>query len=108
MGEETSQLKPSFIATKRKRDEEKEAERSEGDLRPPARLSPISLRSRCSPPTIMESPAASCSDGAPAVDSSPATVAQRKEREGLLAQVDPFLLEVLENSRHRLTGSVLS
>ncbi|WOK95540.1 R3H domain-containing protein 2 [Canna indica] len=48
----------------------------------------------------MESPAASCSDGASAMDSA---VAAQKEREGTLGQVDAFLLEVLENSRHRLT-----
>ncbi|CAL9147048.1 unnamed protein product [Musa hybrid cultivar] len=49
----------------------------------------------------MESPAASCSVGAPAFYS--AASPEQKEREELLSQVDPFLLEVLENPRHRLT-----
>lgn len=50
----------------------------------------------------MESPAASCSVGATAFYS--AASPEQKEREELLSQVDPFLLEVLENPRHRLTG----
>ncbi|RWW07040.1 hypothetical protein GW17_00029596 [Ensete ventricosum] len=51
----------------------------------------------------MESPAASCSVGAPVVYS--AASPEQKEREELFSQVDPFLLEVLVNPRHRLTGS---
>lgn len=47
----------------------------------------------------MESPA-SCSAGAPASDSG----AQR-EKEVVFDLVDPFLVEALENPRHRLTGS---
>lgn len=45
----------------------------------------------------MESPVC-CSDVAPATDAG----AQREE--GIPALVDPFLVEALENPRHRLTG----
>ncbi|THU69542.1 hypothetical protein C4D60_Mb08t15500 [Musa balbisiana] len=54
----------------------------------------------------MESPAASCSVGALAVYS--AASPEQKEREEVLSQVDPFLLEVLENPRHRLTATEIN
>lgn len=53
-----------------------------------------------SPVLLMESLVATCSDG-PVVDSAASAM---QEKDGLHGHVDPFLLEVLENSRHRLAG----
>ncbi|KAG6484483.1 hypothetical protein ZIOFF_053001 [Zingiber officinale] len=50
----------------------------------------------------MESSVATCADD-PAVDSAASAT---QEKEGLYGHVDPFLLEILENSRHRLADLV--
>lgn len=96
----SARLKPLFLAPK-ERGDARGGERRGASVRrtPPAPL-PLSLSaSHPSPPSFLLMEPQAADSGA-----SPAAAPVQKERESIFGQVDPFLIEALENPRHRLTG----